>query len=293
MKGTGTNEAVLIRILAQYPAPLILSLKNTYFSRIRRSLESDIKSETSSYFQLALLSILRGPLYEDVFLLDRALKGAGTNEALLNDVLIGRSNADLNAIKQAYHSTYNRSLEKDVSNDLSAKTDRLFAMILAATRQEDSAPVIPQAIDADVLELHRATEAKIGTDQLTVCSILSNRSDGQIRAISHAYQAKYRTSLEKVVAKEFSGHMEAALIQIVRKGCDPAMRDAMLLEDSMKGFGTKDELLVSRVVRCHWDKGHLGQVKGAYRMKYGKELSARIKGETSGDYQRMLVAMIE
>lgn len=166
-------------------------------------------------------------------------------------------------------------------------------MILAGNRQEDSAPVIPQAIDADVIELHRATEGKSGTEQLTVCSILSNRSDGHIRAIAHAYEAKYRRSLEKVIIAEFSGHMEKALVDMVRCGSDRAMRDAVRLEDCMAGPGTKDELLVARVVQVHWDRGHMVQVKGAFRHKYGKELGARIKGETSGDYQRCLIAMIE
>ena len=292
MKGFGTDEATLIRTLCHYPAAQIPHLKTTYQQRHHRSLESDIASETSSYFELALLSILRGPLQQDVFLLNKALKGIGTNEGLLNDVVIARSNADLKAIKQAYQATYHRSLEADVAGDLSAKTERLFSMILAATRQEDSAPVIPQSIEADVSEIHRATEAKLGTDQLTVCSILSNRSDGQIRAIAHAYEAKYRLPLEKVISSEFSGHMCEALLRMVRSGTDKAMRDALLLEDCMSGPGTKDEMLVARVVGMHWNRDHMNQVKGAYRARFKKDLVQRIKGETSGDYEKILVAMV-
>ena len=293
MKGIGTDEATLIRTLCHYPAPLIPHLKQTYQQRHKRSLEADVASETRSNFEFALLSILRGPLQQDVFLLNKAVKGLGTNEDLLNDVLIARSNADLNAIKQAYQSMYHHTLESAVRDDLSALTERLFSMILSATRQEESAPVLPQSVDADVEELHRSTEGKHGTDELKVCSIISSRSDGQIRAIALAYEAKYRLSLEKVLVKEFSGHMKTALVQMVRAGSDRAMRDAILLEDSMAGLGTKDEMLISRVVRCHWDRQHTGQVKGAYKVKYGKDLVQRIKGETSGDYQKILVAMVE
>lgn len=293
MKGFGTNESVLIRTLAHIPAIELACLKSTYNQRHHRSLEKDIESETSRYFEDCLLSILRGPLQGDVYSLNKALKGAGTREAWLNDVLIGRSNADMHAIKQAYKATTRRDLEADVRGDLSGKTERLFMMILAGTRQEDSAPVLPQAVDADVVELHRATEGKAGAEQLTVCSILSNRSDGQIRAIAHAYEAKYRRSLEKVIVSEFSGHMEKTLVGMVRCGTDRAMRDAERLEECMKGPGTKDELLVARVVQMHWDRAHMAQVKGAYRVKYGKELVSRVRGETSGDYETCLVAMIE
>lgn len=288
----GTDEATLIRVLANASPLEIPVIKESYHQRHRRSLEADIKSETTGYFEFGLVSILMGPLQHDVWSIREALKGAGTKESLLDDVLIGRSNADLNVIKQVYQATYHHSLESDVRSDLSAKTERMYQMILAATRQEDSAPVIPQAVDADVNELHRATEGKHGAEQLTVCSILSNRSNGHIRAIAHTYEQRYRIPLETVLKKEFSGHMEDALIRMVRSGADPAMRDAMALEECMKGPGTKDQMLVGRVVRAHWDRGHMAQVRGAYRAKYSRELVSRIKGETSGDYERLLVAMI-
>lgn len=280
MKGLGTDEAALIRVLAHMPPLEIPTLKQTFSQRHRRSLEQDVENEVSGHFEMCLLSILRGPLQNDVWLLNKALKGAGTNEALLNEVLIGRSNADMKAIKQVYQSTYHRTLEHDVRDDTSAKTERMFSMILSASRQEDSAPVLPQSVDADVTELHRATEAKIGTEQLTVCAILTNRSDGQIRAIAQAYEHKYRRALDKVLASEFAGHMEDALVQMVRCGADRIMRDAMALEDAMAGLGTKDDLLVARVVKIHWNPNHTQQVKAAYRQRYGKDLLTRIKGET-------------
>lgn len=295
MKGFGTNEAQLIQILTSIPAEQITTLRQTYQQRHHRDLVSDVKSEVSGYFEAALVAILRGPLQQDVETLHEALAGAGTNESKLNDVLIGRSNADMAAIKNAYQQTHRRSLESAVRADLSLKTEQLFMMILAGTRQEDSAPVLPPNTDRDVADLHHATEARgltQGADQLTVCTILSNRSDGQIRAIALAYQHKYRVPLEKTLLKHFSGHMEQALVQMLRAGADRAMRDAMLLEDAMAGAGTKDILLYERVVRLHWDKRHTQQVKGAYRARFGGDLINRVKGETSGDFEKVLVAML-
>ncbi|KAA6411673.1 MAG: hypothetical protein FRX48_04954 [Lasallia pustulata] len=293
LKGHGTDEKTVVRVLAHQTALQIPLLKQTYSQRHRCSLEADVSNDTSSYFRMCLLSILRGPLQQDVYLLHKALDRIGTNEVLLNDVLLARSNADMLAIKQAYHATYHGTLEDAVRGDLSGKTERFFSMVLNATRQEDSAPVLPHQVDADVSELHRATEGRLGTDQLAVCAVISNRSDGALRAIALAYEAKYRIPLEKVLQKEFSGHMQQALVQMVRAGADRAMRDAGNLEDAMKGLGTKDELLVTRVVRAHWDRAHLGQVVGAYKARFGKELVGRVRGETSGSYRECLVAMVD
>ncbi|KAI9851202.1 MAG: hypothetical protein M1824_002821, partial [Vezdaea acicularis] len=220
--------------------------------------------------------------------------GAGTKEKVLNDVLLGRSNADIRAIEQEYSRIFGpkRSLKADIKGDLSARTERLFDMVLAATRAEESAPCIPQEIDRAVTELHKATEGRTGTDQITVCQILTSHSNGQLRAITQAFEHKYRVPLEKVIVKDFSGHMEDALVRILKIANDKIMLDAEELEDTMKGFGTKDYLLVERVVRVHWDRQHLDQVKRAYQFRYKRDLAGRIKGETSGDYQRLMLACI-
>ena len=296
------SEAILISTLSHYPAADIPNLAATYRRNHSRDLEADITRKTKpiplvgSHFTEALLAIARGPLHEDVFLLRKSLKGAGTNEKLLNDVVLSRSNADLNAIKAAYYATYQRTAEADVDDDFSGFTEgntrRFYSMVLAATRADEPAPVIPQAIESDVDAIHIAAEAN--KDQMTVCSILSSRSDAQIRAIAHFYEQKFRITLEKVILKDFrfSPDLKNALIQIVSAALDRAMRDAVRLEECMKGAGTKDDLLVARVVQLHWNRDHMGQVKGAYKIRYKKDLVARIHGELSGNYQTLLKAMV-
>ena len=86
--------------------------------------------------------------------------------------------------------------------------------------------------------------------------------------------------------------MKYALLYQLRTATDRARRDAMLMEDSMKGMGTKERLLLNRVVRAHWNKHHMEQVQAAYKLKYKQTLRSRIEGETSGDFERALVACL-
>ena len=76
--------------------------------------------------------------------------------------------------------------------------------------------------------------------------------------------------------------MEQALLLLVARATDRTMSDAISFEESMKGLGTKDELLIQRVVRVHWNHPHLEQVKRASQHKYGKDLVVRVKGEEKG-----------
>ncbi|KAK1768031.1 hypothetical protein QBC33DRAFT_536035 [Phialemonium atrogriseum] len=292
MKGFGTDEKALIRTLATKDPLQVNTIRDAYQRLHRRDLVSDIKSEVSGWFEAGLVALVRGPLLHDVFMLYDATDGPGTKEKVLNDVLLGRSNADINAIKSTYQRVFGTRLEDVIRGDLSMKTERHFMIVLQAQRAEDSAPVIPAEIGRDVGDLYNATEGMVGTDEVKVCSILSTRNDNQIRAIAQEYRQKYAKNLEDVIRKEFSGHMEDALLYQLRHALDKFMHQAQLLEDAMAGLGTKDHLLVSRVVRSHWDRDNMANVRGAYERRYHKNLASRIKGETSGDYERLMLACI-
>ncbi|KFZ05113.1 hypothetical protein V502_09979, partial [Pseudogymnoascus sp. VKM F-4520 (FW-2644)] len=292
MKGFGTDEKTLIHVLVSKDALQVDVLRAAYKKEHSRDLIADIASECGGDLEEVLLAMVRGPLAQDCHVLRTGMAGPGTDEEALNDVLLGRSNADMAAIKACYTKTYRRNLEADLKSELSMKTERLFLMVVAGNRAESSAPVVPQQVEQDVLEIYKATEGKTGTDELLVCQILSSRNDAQIGAIAQLYEQKYRRSLEAVIKSEFSGHMERALLHQLRTGTDRALRDALLLEDSMAGIGTKDRLLLNRAVRAHWDKGHLQRVKQAYRARFHKDLGAAIRSETSGDFERALLGVI-
>ncbi|CAP80861.1 Annexin [Penicillium chrysogenum] len=286
MKGFGTDEKALIAVLSQLDPLQMAAVRDVYSKQLGRDLYKDVKSETGGEFRDGLLAVIEGPLMHDVESLHSAIDGVGTKEWLLNEVLLGRSNADINAIRTAYEMRHRRSLAKDVEGDLSFKTSTLFNIVLHAARHEESTPINPQTIDTDI----RSLQGKNVTD---VCAIFAKASNAELRAISQTFESRYHIPLEKHIEKEFSGHMEDALLLMLRSATDPAMRDAILLEESMSGMGTKDERLIVRVVRAHWDRNHKEMVKRAYKHKFGKNLIDRVRSETSSDYQRLMVALLE
>jgi annexin A7/11 len=172
MKGFGTDEKTLIQVLAPMGPLEVASVKHAFQQGHKRDLLKDVHSETSSYFREGLEAIIRGPLEQDCFTLREALSGMGTKEAMLDEVLLGRTNADINAIKRHYQHMYKRSLESDLKSDLSGKTERMYDMVVAARRTEESAPINPQQIDQNVNDLYKATEGQMGTDELQVCAII-------------------------------------------------------------------------------------------------------------------------
>ena len=293
MKGFGTDEKALITTMAKKDPVQMNTIRTQFDQRLMRNMVSDLEKETSGYFEKGLVQIARGPLAGDCYTLYDAMKGLGTKEAALDDVLIGRSNADINAIKAEYQRVFKKSLEADLRGDLSAGTEQMYMMIISARRSEDSAPVIPQQIDADVTELNKAIGNIISKNSAQVCDILITRNDNQLRAIAQGYQQRFHTPLAKVIVDKFSGHMEDALTLLLARAINRPEAEATRLEEAMAGMGTKDDLLVQRVVRCHWDQNFMRQVSEAYKRKYGKTLVKRIEGETRGDYERLMVACVQ
>lgn len=292
-KGFGTDEKALIRIIAKQDPIQMNTIREQYNKRFVSDVLKKVASETSGNFQTGLMAVFRGPLMGDCWSLFEAMKGLGTKKAILDDVLIGRSNADIQAIKSEYRRLFNKSLESDLKGDLSAGTEQMFVMVAAARRNEETAPVIPQQIEADVTELQRAMGNMITKDSAQTCQILTSRSDAQLRAITHAYSQRFRKSLESVIKSKFSGHMENSLLLLLARANNRAASDAVQLEETMAGLGTKDMLLIQRVVRAHWDQRHMNQVRAEFQKAYKKDLVKRIKGETNGDYERLLVALVE
>lgn len=294
-KGFGTDETALINVISPLDAMQVDELRKKFQAETGKGLIQVLEKETGSYFCMGLTGIIHGPLGWDADLAREAVFGAGTKETLLNEILLGRTNEEMELLKREYQKRFNRSLERDVKGDLSMKTERLFTMVLAAQRTHDSAPVDQNLVMADVETLYKAGPGKIGTDEIEICKILTNRSTPHMHAIISVYHQKYKQTLTKMIKKEFSGHMKEALLYIVegaKKNDGGAHRDAKYLEKAMAGMGTKDEQLVYRLVRAHWNRARFEGVKAAYQTKYKKSLASRVKGETSGDYRKLMLAII-
>ncbi|KAF2803338.1 Annexin [Mytilinidion resinicola] len=293
MKGFGTNEKELIRVLSKPDPAKMNSIRLQYSAKYKKDLVTEIRKEVSGYFEQGLVALVWGPLTHDANMLYSAMKGLGTKETVLDDVLLCRSNADIKAIKAEYQTLFHRTLEADLRGDLSGATEQMYMMVVAATRNEDSVPVIPQEIDRDIAELQRSLGSTVNKDPVQFCHILTNRNDNQLRAIAQGYHKKYQKTLDSMIKSRFSGHMEDALCLIIARSLDRAASDAAQLEATMAGMGTKDKLLIDRVVRIHWNRQYMNQVEAAFQAKYKKTLINRIKGETRGDQERLLVACVE
>lgn len=294
-KGFGTDEKALINAITPLDAVQIDAVSRQFKSTVGKDLLTVLEKETGGWFEACLRAKVLGPVGYDVWLVHRACDGAGTHEDILNEVLLCRTNAEIHTLKQAYHATYHRDLDKVVEGELSMKTKRMFVMALQGARGDENAPVDGRLVEQDVHDLHVAARGA-GTDEIKICGIFCQRSTRHLQAVGQAYYHRHKRTLADMITSEFSGHMKDGLLYVantVLPGPPGVSRDAQLIEAAMSGAGTKDERLIYRIVRAHWERPRFEEVKRAYAATQSRKgLKARVEGETSGDYERFLVAII-
>jgi len=281
MKGIGTDEKVLIKIICNRSRQQLQAVEAAFKQRYGKDLKKEIKSETSGWFRKVLIYRFKTPHDMKKRGLLKAVKGAGTNERLLITILSYTPNAELKAILTAEPSLRDRII-KDLSGDFKDAVKD----ILGADR--DESPMIdPARIAEDVKKLYKAGEGKIGTDEKAFYKILCNKAPWYNQALNAAYAQTHKHSLEVAISKEMSGWLKEFLGALVTAPYDYY---AERLYKAMHGAGTDDKLLT-------WlfgflERNELQYVETIFNRRYPKSLKDMVKADTSGHYENALLELM-
>lgn len=102
MKGLGTDEAAIIKIIANRTNAQRQKIKLTYKSAYGRDLIADLKSELHGNSEDATVALFDTPIEYDVNQLKKAMKGLGTDENSLIEIIASRPSSMLKQIKEEY-----------------------------------------------------------------------------------------------------------------------------------------------------------------------------------------------
>uniref|UniRef100_A0A3B4AKJ2 Annexin n=1 Tax=Periophthalmus magnuspinnatus TaxID=409849 RepID=A0A3B4AKJ2_9GOBI len=288
MKGTGTNESAIIEVLAHRTIAQRQRIKEAYKQSVGKELADDLSSELSGNFRSVVLGLLMlAPVY-DAYELKHAMKGAGTEEACLIDILASRSNEEIRTINAFYKKEYGKTLEDDVCGDTSGMFQRVLVSLLTAGRDEGDNVDEALAVQ-DAKEIFEAGEARWGTDEVKFLTVLCVRNRKHLLRVFDEYKKISGREIEESIKREMSGCLEEVFLAIVKCMRSKPAFFAERLYKSMKGLGTTDSVLIRiMVARAEID---MLDIKAEFQKMYSKTLYSFIKGDTSGDYRKILLEL--
>ncbi|XP_010075338.1 PREDICTED: annexin A13 [Pterocles gutturalis] len=289
-KGAGTDEKKIIEVLASRTSEQRQQIKQKYKALYNKDLEEELKGDLSGNFEKAVLALLDLPCEYEARELQKAMKGAGTDESLLIEILCTRNNKEIVNIKEAYKRLFDRDLESDVKSDTSGSLRKILITVLEANRDETQVVNVELA-EQDATDLYKAGEGRWGTEELAFNTVLAKRSYSQLRATFQAYEKVCGKDIEESIKSETSGDLEKAYLTLVSCAKDHPGYFATLLYNSMKGAGTDEKTLIRILVtRAESD---LPAIKEKFQQMYKKSLAEAVRSDTSGDFRKLLLALLQ
>ena len=283
LKGKGDS---LINLILSKNKRDRYELRNAYKSFYGKDLIDDVNSALSGNFRRVVVDLFRPPQERDAIYLYKAMKGAGTDEETLIEIICSRSNVELEKIKEEYKRIYNEELEKKVSSDTSGSLRNILISLLQCKRSENS---VPNDAECRLIaeELYKAGEGKLGTDKEIFNKIFVFSSPPELFSINNYYSELSTKSLMEAVDKEYTGNIKNALNTILEATISPSNYFAKRVNKAVKGLGTNDKMLIRNI--CCREEIDMKEVRESYKNIFGKDMIYDIKDDTSGDYQKILI----
>ncbi|KAM3957152.1 annexin B10 isoform 2-T2 [Aphomia sociella] len=229
--------------------------------------------------------------HEDAVALREAMKGFGTDEDTIVQILTSRSNAQRQAISQAFTHEFGRDIIEDLKSELGGHFEDVIVALMLPPEEYLCK------------ELHHCMEG-LGTDEHALIEILCTRTKREIAAIVEAYERLYNRPLAEHMCSETSGDFRRLLTLIVTSahqgardeeaGVDAgrAQEAAQALYDAGEAKWGTDEEVFNKIL-AHESFAQLRQIFEEYKNISGRTIEQAIKAELDGELKEAMSAIVE
>jgi len=219
----------------------------------------------------------------DAEAIHKAIEGLGTDEKAINVVLGRRSKAEIQEIGRAYESKHKHSMLHDIKGDTSGNYKRLLVSLINSPVQ-------------NMKELILKATKGLGTTEKYLIDVLAPSTNEQILELYQNDPKIIHAILDDVSSGNFAKVVENTLKgkRDTRESIpeDEAKTQAERLFKAGEGKLGTDEKVFNEVI-SNYSPWALRQISEAYKGKHKHTLEQAIKGETSGNYEDLLIALLK
>ncbi|KAK1343075.1 hypothetical protein QTO34_015847 [Cnephaeus nilssonii] len=278
---------MLISILTQRCNSQRLMIAEAYQNMYGRDLIGDLKEKLSDHFKDVMVGLMYPPPSYDAHELWHAMKGVGTEENCLIDILASRTNGEIFQMREAYCLQYNSNLQEDIYSETSGHFRDTLMNLVQGSRQEGYTD--PAMAAQDAIVLWEACQQKTGEHKTMLQVILCNKSYQQLWLVFQEFQNISGQDIVDAINECYDGYFQELLVAIVFCVRDKPAYFAYRLHSAIHDFGFHNKTLIRILIaRSEID---LMTIRKRYKERYGTSLFHEIRNFASGHYEKALLAI--
>ncbi|XP_078056327.1 annexin A2-like isoform X2 [Mustelus asterias] len=282
----GIDEHSIIDILTKRSNAQRQDIAFAFERKTKRNLEEVLHRALSEPLRSVILGLMKTPAKYDASEIKGAVKGLGTNEDTLIEILCSRTNKQIQNMKTAYGELYKKKdMAKDIKDDTSQKFRDLLLALAEGNRSEPSNVIDHELIDSDARELYDAGVKNSKADVPKWIAIMTKRSVPHLQRVFGKYRSYSSYDMIESIKKEVKSDLKTTFVSLVQ--CiqnTPEFFADKLCQSTVK----RDVLTRIMVSRSEID---LLYIKREFKKKTTQTLHQYLSAATKGDYQRVMLAL--
>ena len=197
----------------------------------------------------------------------------------------------MDLLKKSFYETYTKDLTSLISSELSGDNWKLASACLQASEEPfDPDYHTTEKAKEDATLLWKGKGKWFGTDEKEIFKVLVLSPPNYLDMINKLYAEIYGYTLLKAMEKQLAGNARKATLFHLKMKLQPYYAVAELIKSACAGIGTNELLLTTCIIRY---QDVLGRVNLAHEELYGKSIHDRVRGECSGNYKALLLALVD
>ena len=257
-------------------------IKEYYYSSFGTELGKELDSKLPGKVKDLIKGLLMTPEDFDAHEIYDSMKGLGTNELKLSEIIATRPSRHLLSVKERYPILFNETLDKDIQGDTSKCYKKILIAIIQGKRSDNPYPD-SQKMKEIVEKLNGGEKGKIQEDNLV--QYFGSCSYGEICTICRLYEKTYKESIMDAIKNSVDGDAYDFFNILLRYISDSGSYFA----EKLHSFKESDlnRILISR------SEVNMDEIRDAYKEMYKTELVDDLKEKTEGDYQLGLTILAQ
>ena len=248
------------------------NIKENYYSSYGIEILKEFESKLSGNVKDLILGLMMTSEDFDANQIYNSIKGFGTDEATLSEIIATRPSRHLLQVKERYPILFEKTLDSDITGDTSKCYQKILIAIIQGKRSDNPYPN-SQKMKEIVEKLSK--DGKIQEDNIV--KLFSSCSYGEICTICRLYEKIYNESILDDIKKTVDGDAYEFFETLLQYISDAGRYFA----EKLHNFKEKDftRILISR------SEVNMDEIRDSYKELYFTDLVDDIKNNFNGDYQ--------